>query len=527
MYNILSKTKILVVDDFAQFRQTIRTMLHKLGSTEIDQAANAVEAMKLCLKTDYDIIFCDYNMGDGQDGQQFLEELHHRGMLLKGSLFLMITAETTSAQVNGAVEYRPDAYLTKPFTNELLEQRLKRLRAKNNSLKEIHKAFNKNNHDKALILCDSVMAEFPHLRFSCLRLKSEILELQSKYEELIELYNEVINEQPLLWALVGKAKVYFYQGNIKTSLESFLAIHEKFPQQVAVLDWIAKCQKLLNKTQEAEETLQKAIDISPKSVSRQAELGEIALSLEHFEVAQKAFKSTVDEGLNSCLLQPEHYQKYYENTQIVISNMGNIEKSKMLAHTESVATKMERKYEKNLSVLASNLGSVASIFSSIGRGQPAEKYITKLSKTLENPNCKITQKDFDKIQEQMESFPESSQNERILGKINTRMDEIKDEIKIDIINDKTAVTINREGMNAAQQKNTTEALDKFREAIKLSPKNTSYLLNASQVILGDTNLSSQADLVTEARNYLDTISIEQSGKRWRILKKLKELLPDE
>ena len=47
MYDLLSQSSILIIDDFAQFRATIKTMLYKLGAIEVDQASSAVEAMKL------------------------------------------------------------------------------------------------------------------------------------------------------------------------------------------------------------------------------------------------------------------------------------------------------------------------------------------------------------------------------------------------------------------------------------------------------------------------------------------------
>lgn len=527
MYDLLSKDNVLIVDDFSQFRLTIKTMLHKLGAMEIDQASNAVEAMKRCVEKDYDIIFCDYNMGDGQDGQQFLEELHQRSMLLKGSLFLMVTAETTSAQVMGAIEYRPDAYLTKPFTNEQLGQRLKRLLDKNESLKPIHQAINQNDFNSALTLCDETIGSSPSLRFSCLRLKSEILEQQNNHDELMALYTEVIQQQPLLWAVLGVGKIHFERDDFSTALDHFQAMRENFPQQVSILDWIAKCQHKLGETEKAEATLLEAINISPKSVSRQANLGGIAKTLGHHDIAQKAFKKTIDEGFNSCLLKPEHYQDFFDNTLEISSQLSGRELSQVLAHTETLAKKMERKYHSNPTAMASNLSSMAALFSSTGRTSQAEGFLSKLKKNLHDPQCKISQQDFNHIEKNLALLSEDNANEKFLEDINARMEQIKEEIVEHKAKEKTARSINREGMKYARQNEPQQALEKFREAIRLVPQNSNYLLNATQTILVNEQLKSNPDRVAEARSFLQSIAVENTGKRWRLYKKLKEYLPDE
>jgi CheY-like chemotaxis protein/cytochrome c-type biogenesis protein CcmH/NrfG len=524
MYGLLSKCKVLIIDDFAQFRATMKAMVHKLGARNIDLASDAAEAMKYCLKTDYDIILCDYNLGQGQDGQQFMEELHQRSILLKGCLFVMVTAETTSAQVMGAIDYRPDAYLTKPFTSDLLAQRLKRLMHKNEKLFEIHRAMNKGDSNRALQLCDSVMLETPNLRFSCLRLKSELLEQQTKYDELKVLFDEVITEQPLLWAVVGIGKIYFEQEDYGIALDHFLEMRENFPQQVTILDWIARCQQKLGAIQEAENTLREAIDISPKSVSRQARLGELAQSLEHHDIAQKAFQKTIDEGYNSCLLEPQHYQQYYDNSQKIASQLDGREQSRLFSQCEHIAHKMEQKYCDDPGAMASNLSSLVNLFSSSDQTQKAEDYLSKLAVNLENPKCRVDEKEYQKIQENLKSIGDRLPGGKTLNKIGARMETIHEQVAVNQVNDKSARSCNREGMGFANQKQAEAALLKFREAIELNPRNPDYALNATQIILTDETMKHDPKFIDEAKTYLQSITLEQSGTRWRLFKKLNSML---
>jgi CheY-like chemotaxis protein len=95
-------------------------MIIRLRGQYIDHASNGNTAVKQYTELRYDIILCDYNLGEGQDCRQILEEFHKRHLMFPGTLFLMATAETTSALVMGAVEYQPDA--TSP--NRLLANNL-------------------------------------------------------------------------------------------------------------------------------------------------------------------------------------------------------------------------------------------------------------------------------------------------------------------------------------------------------------------------------------------------------------------
>ena len=70
----LSSKTYLVIDDLADMRSMIRSMLVAYGVTNIDMAGNGKDAIKSLSKTQYDVVLCDYNLGEGKDGQQVLEE---------------------------------------------------------------------------------------------------------------------------------------------------------------------------------------------------------------------------------------------------------------------------------------------------------------------------------------------------------------------------------------------------------------------------------------------------------------------
>ena len=520
MQNILAKSKILIVDDFSDFRLSVKSMLMQLGAHDIDQAANAKEALKHCTKNDYHIILCDYNLGPEQDGQQILEELHERFLLLTGTLFLMVTAETGAAKVISAIEYQPDAYLTKPFTRDQLAQRLKRLMVKNATLNEIYHAIDNHQPRKAIELCDDVINRYPKVKYACLRIKSELLEKQQEFAEALKVFDDVIVSQPLLWAQIGKGRIFFKQSKIRKSLAHFEKMKAEHPNQVSVLDWIAKCQNALGEKKKAEHIIQEALKISPKSVRRQTELGETAEALEHHDIALKAYSKAINEGGYSCLLKAEHYQHFFENTKQLVKQRQGREQIRLLENTELVFKKMEKKLSKDPAAMAKNLSAISTIFSEVEQSEKTAKYLSRLKRTLDKAGCDLTLEDNQLIEKNLNQLDSNKATEKHLKQLSSRLSIKKKQPKQDVEQqiapevENSAQKFNAEGIEFSKQLRPLDALGKFRESIALQPNKNSYLLNAAQVIIESDMLLSDAKLKTEAENFIREVIIEKLDPRW-------------
>jgi CheY-like chemotaxis protein len=158
MWSLKGK-KILLVDDYGE----MRSMLSGYGADDITSAATGEEAIEMIGNRRFDIILCDYNLGDGKDGQQVLEEVKHRGYLSYPTLFIMITAESTAFMVIGALEYQPDEYLSKPVTATVLQARLQKLMEKKEGLQPIAKALESRDHTRVIELCYSSNRSLPSM----------------------------------------------------------------------------------------------------------------------------------------------------------------------------------------------------------------------------------------------------------------------------------------------------------------------------------------------------------------------------
>ncbi len=58
--------RFLIVDDFSDFRSSVRSMLRELGVKDVDTADTGEQALKMCSQKSYDFILQDFHLGDGK-----------------------------------------------------------------------------------------------------------------------------------------------------------------------------------------------------------------------------------------------------------------------------------------------------------------------------------------------------------------------------------------------------------------------------------------------------------------------------
>jgi CheY-like chemotaxis protein len=303
----LSKKKVLVVEDFASFRHTLKHMLRSFDITDVDEAGTGLEAIAKITAKKYDIILCDYNLGPGKDGQQVLEESKHRGYINYSTIFMMITAESTMAMIMGALEYQPDDYLIKPFTKGALEKKIQALIRKKMDLKGIDAAIARNDFSTVIDLCDHHIKNKVKNLSEVLKLKGESLIKTENYKEAECFYEKVLTMGNLPWALLGLGKIKFMTGCYDEAKEIFEDLIAKNESLMVAYDWLARTHEKLGELQAAQEILMRAVQMSPKAILRQKTLGNLAYINKDLTTAQQAFKETIKQGKSSCFKSASDY----------------------------------------------------------------------------------------------------------------------------------------------------------------------------------------------------------------------------
>lgn len=303
----LSDKKILLIDDFAEFRFAVRRMIEQLGAVSVDSAGDGEKAAAMLGKQNYDLVLSDYNLGDGKDGQQVLEEARFYGHLRHSTVFIMVTAENTPEMVMGAIEYSPDAYLTKPFNKEFLHSRLEKIYAMKQELSAVDKALDARLYDKALQLCDALFQRKTRFVLETLKAKSEALLSLNRFTEAAQIFKQVLSLRKQPWALLGLGRTHFYLKDYEQARQLFVELIELNANCIPAYDWLARSLSAMQRSEQALQILQEATRRSPKAILRQQSLSRLAIEHQAFDLAERASRAAVRLGNNSCFQNIEDY----------------------------------------------------------------------------------------------------------------------------------------------------------------------------------------------------------------------------
>jgi len=115
--------KALVVDDSKAVRMILAKTLKELGF-EVREAANGREALEVIEveKTAVTLVLADWNMPE-IDGLELLKRLRQKPELAS-LVVVMVTTETELGQMTAALEAGANEYIMKPFTRDILVEKL-------------------------------------------------------------------------------------------------------------------------------------------------------------------------------------------------------------------------------------------------------------------------------------------------------------------------------------------------------------------------------------------------------------------
>ncbi|MBZ0156356.1 MAG: chemotaxis response regulator CheY [Alphaproteobacteria bacterium] len=132
MFNF--ELRVLVVDDFPTMRRIVKNLLRQLGFENIDEAEDGAQALGKLKGGNYGLVVSDWNMPN-MEGIELLRNVRQEQTPLKDIPFLMVTAEAEKEKVIEAIKAGVDNYIVKPFTAEILKEKLEKIADKKKSLK--------------------------------------------------------------------------------------------------------------------------------------------------------------------------------------------------------------------------------------------------------------------------------------------------------------------------------------------------------------------------------------------------------
>lgn len=112
--------RVLVADDSATMRKIIIRSLNVVGVSDITEAADGDEALHLFQFKPFDLVLTDWNM-PGKTGIDVIRGIRQEGSTIP---IIMATTEGEKNRVVEAIQAGVSDYIVKPFTADLLREKL-------------------------------------------------------------------------------------------------------------------------------------------------------------------------------------------------------------------------------------------------------------------------------------------------------------------------------------------------------------------------------------------------------------------
>jgi len=303
----ISALSVLVVDPNPGMRANLQNLLSLIGTTKVEFAVNSGTAIRQLSKRAYDIILCEYDLGDGQDGQQLLEDLRHHQLIGLFGIFIMLTSEGVYSKVVSAAELTPTDYILKPFTAEVLSARMTRAVERRTAFLPVYQLISQGNLREAIRSCATAEAAQARYAAEFTRLRADLHLKLADFAEAEDLYAQVLANKPVGWAQLGLARALFAQGRVDEAEKVLNILIVDNPKLMAAYDLLARCYEASGDSAGAQKILEEAVDISPHVIRRLRKLGEVALEAGDVAAAEKSFKQVVAKAKYSEFRNPEDH----------------------------------------------------------------------------------------------------------------------------------------------------------------------------------------------------------------------------
>jgi len=490
MLNLKSK-KILLIEDYPAMRKAIRNMLYSLNVTSLVEVENGMKAIAAMQEQKFDIVLCDYNLGAGKNGLQVLEEARFRKLLPSYSTFVMVTAEQVQSMVLSAMENKPDEYLTKPCTAQLLLTRLDRTYERKHFFKKVDAAIEIENYPLAIKYCNELLKDSPQkMQTALLKKRAELAIYVRDYLTAQHLYHDILEQRELNWAMLGLAQVNYLQGNIDVAIGMFQEIISKYPMTMEAYDLLAQSYELAQQNIEAQETLHQAVKLSPQTILRQRKLGSIANKTGNLDIAETACKSAVELGKYSV---HKHASDFSNLAQVLT-------KADKAADALAIVQTMRDEFPNDPSISLRAAINENQIYQSTGDTDKAETTFAealKLSEQYDQALDKEVKLDMtqscylngeeDAAQSLLSQLVKSHiDDDDFINSINemhssiglkSHAEELISATKHELIH------INNEGVKLYKKGKYNESIALFEQAFKSMPENKTIILNMTKIML--------------------------------------------
>lgn len=303
----LDKLRVLVVESQPTMRSQLRAMLSSIGIEDVQFAVSAGMAVRRLREQRYDMILCEYNLGDGQDGQHLLEDLRTHEVIPLDTLFIMISGENSYERVVSTAELAPNDYILKPLAAEALRARLMRAIDKRDAFLPAWKLMAIGDQIAAIAYCKEAQNTFPGYIVDLMRLEAELHIAAGQIADAEKRYQEILDSKNIPWARLGLARTLHLQKKSDEAAEILSELIAENDNFIAAYDLLASVREENGNPDMARDVLRTASERSPHRVKRLRRVGELSLAIGDSAAAETALAEVVRKSKYSDFRDPEDH----------------------------------------------------------------------------------------------------------------------------------------------------------------------------------------------------------------------------
>jgi Tfp pilus assembly protein PilF len=335
-----------------------------------------------------------------------------------------------------------------------------------------------------------------------------------------DIYTGVLAERPVLWAKLGLGKTQVAKKEYTKAEASLKEVIRDDKRVVEAHDLLADAYIGKGDTILAQEAMQAAAEVSPKSVMRQRRLAELAKLNQDTQSCLDASRRVIKTARNSVYESPDDYFNLARELAD-LSKEGEANADKYVKETFEVLQRLEKRpyFDVSADVQSNSLKSRSLMNNK--KAEAAEVFLDKAKKTYQTKKAELKPEvglDFaqaliakgDKsaadevLHELVENFPE---NNALVDKADSMSDTPKSKAGRKKVADMT-----KAGIDYYESKNYRQAISTFRDAIGVFPTHIGLNLNLIQAVIAEAkNNGDQIGFESICRTSLDRISTIDSS----------------
>lgn len=500
--------RFLIVDNLKPSQDILKQFAMRLTRKQVDSTHYAQDVMTICQQKSYDVILLGYDLGEDQkNGQQILEELRVNNFINRHCIIILITAEVSQAMVLAALEHKPDNYICKPYSLNELNKRLSICVRKKRAMASIYQALEQENPSLIIDRCDNALAKNTPYKAECLGIKSRQLFLLEEYEQAQDIYLAYRNNKNCQWADIGLGKIALQKEQLDNAEKIFKLAISKNPFYLASYDWLALTYQKKLQFLFAEEILEQALNISPRSLPRLKKYAQLCLHNEHFDKATFAYEQAYILAHNSIHHSPENAISFAKALIQYVPTLPALDAKKMSSKAYKYLKQMSKDFTQAEFRIQSHL-LTASLLQQTNEERLSQESLDNGARLLARERDNLSTDILLSIKNILEKIPSanSQYSELLIMNIDDK--------------DKAQIALER-GINLYSAKKFSRAIEELVKALNTFPDHLGIKLNLLQVYLVAYEESEEENtLLISAKTLLKELStLEWSeGDRTRLRK---------